>query len=88
MLREKALITKVYLSQASLNTTIVTAKSSEMNVLLPGGADGDYVRSIMCMHADMIGRAPAAGAVQDGLRSEDKEAGHDHQRGGWMMMLH
>lgn len=32
----------IYLSQDSLNTEIVTAKSSEMNILVPVG-DGDYV---------------------------------------------
>jgi adenylyl cyclase-associated protein len=33
---------QVYLSKASLNAHIVTAKSSEMNVMIPSGADGDY----------------------------------------------
>jgi len=35
----------VYLSQDSLNTQIVTAKSSEMNILIPDGS-GDFVSRI------------------------------------------
>lgn len=35
----------MYLNQASLDVSIVSAKSSEMNVLVPK-ADGDYVRFI------------------------------------------
>ena len=33
---------QIYLNQASLDVSIVSAKSSEMNVLVPK-ADGDYV---------------------------------------------
>eukprot|EP00055_Hartaetosiga_balthica_P018457 m.134385 g.134385 ORF g.134385 m.134385 type:complete len:468 (-) comp9584_c0_seq1:219-1622(-) len=33
---------QVYLSNTSLETEIVTAKSSEMNVLIPEGEDGDF----------------------------------------------
>jgi adenylyl cyclase-associated protein len=36
---------QIYLNQASLDVSIVSAKSSEMNVLVPK-ADGDYVRFI------------------------------------------
>ncbi len=34
---------QLYLSEASLDTQIVTAKSSEMNILIPGGPDGDMI---------------------------------------------
>ena len=34
----------LYLSKDSLGTSITTAKSSEINVLVPG-SDGDWVRS-------------------------------------------
>ena len=35
---------QVYLSKASLNTEIVTAKSSEMNICVPSSTtDGDFV---------------------------------------------
>jgi len=37
-------MSKVYLSATSLDTQIVSAKSSEMNVLVPG-ADGEFVES-------------------------------------------
>ncbi|CAK5091318.1 unnamed protein product [Meloidogyne enterolobii] len=33
---------QVYLSKESLNAEIVTSKSSEMNILVPKGADGDF----------------------------------------------
>jgi len=36
----------VYLSKDSLNTQIVTAKSSEMNILIPDGT-GDFVSCIL-----------------------------------------
>lgn len=35
---------QIYLNQPSLDVSIVSAKSSEMNILVPK-ADGDYVRS-------------------------------------------
>lgn len=34
---------QVYLSKNSLGCEIVSAKSSEMNVLVPTGEDGDFV---------------------------------------------
>ncbi|GMT31172.1 hypothetical protein PFISCL1PPCAC_22469, partial [Pristionchus fissidentatus] len=34
---------QVYLSEAARDAEIVTSKSSEMNVLVPGGPDGDFV---------------------------------------------
>jgi adenylyl cyclase-associated protein len=34
---------QLYLSAESLATQIVTAKSSEMNILIPGGPDGDMI---------------------------------------------
>lgn len=34
---------QVYLSKESLDTEIVTSKSSEMNVLVPTGEGGDFV---------------------------------------------
>lgn len=35
---------QVYLSKESLGAEIVTSKSSEMNVLVPKGSDGDFVK--------------------------------------------
>jgi hypothetical protein len=34
---------QIYISEASVGASIVTAKSSEMNVLFPGGPDGDFI---------------------------------------------
>lgn len=34
---------QVYLSKDSLETSFISAKSSEMNVAVPSGPDGDYV---------------------------------------------
>ncbi|CAJ0935156.1 unnamed protein product, partial [Mesorhabditis belari] len=34
---------QIYLSEASVGAEIVTSKSSEMNVLVPGGPDGDFI---------------------------------------------
>ena len=38
---------QVFLSKASLQCEMITAKSSEMNICIPkvGGAEGDYVSS-------------------------------------------
>ena len=45
----------VYLSDKSLDVEIVTAKSSEMNVLVPVG-DGDYVSvdSLLPLHSSLF----------------------------------
>lgn len=37
----------VYLSEESKAAEIITAKSSEMNILIPKG-DGDYVSLLLC----------------------------------------
>lgn len=34
---------QVYLSKSAINAEIITSKSSEMNVLVPGAEDGDFV---------------------------------------------
>ncbi|CAJ0935620.1 unnamed protein product, partial [Mesorhabditis belari] len=34
---------QIYLSEASVGAEIVTSKSSEMNLLVPGGPDGDFI---------------------------------------------
>lgn len=34
---------QVYLSKSAINAEIITSKSSEMNVLVPGVEDGDFV---------------------------------------------
>ena len=39
---------QVYLSEQSKNAEIVTAKSSEMNILVPKG-DGDFVSKIIIL---------------------------------------
>ena len=39
---------QVYLSKDSLEAEIVTAKSSEMNICVPEGDDGDFV-SFFCI---------------------------------------
>lgn len=38
---------QVYLSEASKDCEIVTSKSSEMNVLVPDGRDGEFVSLIL-----------------------------------------
>jgi adenylyl cyclase-associated protein len=38
---------QLYLSKDSLETEIVTAKSSEMNVLIPKGEEGDFTEMAM-----------------------------------------
>jgi adenylyl cyclase-associated protein len=38
---------QVYLSKESLNAEIVTSKSSEMNVSVPEGDDGDFVSCVL-----------------------------------------
>ena len=79
----------VYLSKDCLDSQIISAKSSEMNILVPQ-EDGDFVRGTRLRGRGAVGqnagrltRAPPLavgnahpGAVQDRVRQEAEEARH------------
>ena len=58
----------VYLSDKSLDVEIVTAKSSEMNVLVPVG-DGDYVSvdSLLLLHSSLFCSGALGGGGGGGI---------------------
>ena len=61
----------MYLSKDSLDAEIVTAKSSEMNILVPKD-DGDFVSYLLFALCKQIGILKPFLALQLGHKAEDK----------------
>lgn len=76
---------QIYLNDQSLDVSIVSAKSSEMNVLVP--KDGDFVsfdsradrltRTIQDLLFSVLGRVCYSGTIQDYLQRQRLDNGHD-----------